>query len=190
MQKAPAANESFARVLTENDTVDIAQISILVAPGDAAGRGRAAAILACIGNRVGNSLRRRRMRRQKVGCTRVDGGGGLLRLELGVVLHRGEKAHGPEGVVAGPRGDTDADPVSLEFLRAREACQRELRLGERERPDFRIADHVRDHTADQRRLLGLLFAKSRHGARRRGPSRAPAPRPARIRRWRAPPSRG
>ena len=98
------------------------------------------------------------MRRQEIGRARIDGGRRLLRLELGIVLHRGEEAHGPVGIVAGARGDADADAVGLEFLRAREARQRELRFGKRQRADFRIADHVADNAADQRRLFGLLFA--------------------------------
>ena len=47
--------------------------------------------------------------------------------------------------------------VRLQFLRAREARQRQLRLGQRQRALFRIADHVGDDAADQRRLLGLLL---------------------------------
>jgi len=61
----------------------------------------------------------------------------LLRLELRIVFHRGEEAHRAVGIVAGARGDADADGVGLEFLRAREACQGEFRLGERQRAGFR-----------------------------------------------------
>ena len=68
------------------------------------------------------------------------------------------KRTAPYGIVAGARGDADADGVRLEFLRAREAGERKLRLGERQRAHFRIADHVADDAADQRRLFRLLFA--------------------------------
>ena len=38
------------------------------------------------------------------------------------------------------------------------ARERELRLGERQRPNLRIAEHVADHVADERGLLGLVLA--------------------------------
>ena len=74
------------------------------------------------------------------------------------MLHRGEEAHRAIRIVAGARGDADADRVGFEFLRAREARQRELRFGERQRAGFRIADHVGDDAADQVGLLRLLLA--------------------------------
>ena len=98
------------------------------------------------------------MRRQEVGGARIDGGCVLLRPEFGIVLHRCEEAHGTIGVVAGARGDADADGVGFEFLRAREAGQRQLRLGERQRPHFRIADDVGDDAVHQGGLPRLFFA--------------------------------
>ena len=97
------------------------------------------------------------MRREEVGRGRIDGAG-LLRLELGIVLHRGEEAHRAVGIVTGARGDADADGVGLEFLRPREARQRELRFGERQRAGCRIADHVGDDAADEVGLARLLLA--------------------------------
>ncbi len=61
-------------------------------------------------------------------------------------------------IVAGAGGDADADGVGLEFLRAREARQFELRFGERQRAGFRVADHVGDDAADQVGLPRLLLA--------------------------------
>jgi len=37
-----------------------------------------------------------------------------LDVELGVAPHRGEEAHRAIGIVAGARGDADADAVGLE----------------------------------------------------------------------------
>ena len=56
-------------------------------------------------------------------------------------------------------GDTDADRVRLEFLLLREACELKLRFGKRQRPGFRIADHVVDDAADEIDLLLLLLAQ-------------------------------
>ena len=97
------------------------------------------------------------MRRQEIRRARIDGAA-LLRLEFGIVLHRSEEAHRAIRIVAGARGDADADGVRFEFLRAREAGERELRFGERQRADFRIADDVADDAAHQRGLLRLLLA--------------------------------
>ena len=80
------------------------------------------------------------------------------RLQVGAAAHRGEEAHRAIGVVAGARRNADADAVGFEFLRAREARQRDLRFGERQRAEFRIAQHVIDDAADQRRLARLVFA--------------------------------
>ncbi len=157
MQEASAADKTFARIFAEHDAVDAGEIDVLVAAEHGPGGGRAA-ILPGIGNRIGNPLGCCRVRRQKVGRARVDGAGGLLRLELGIVFHRREEPHGTVRIIAGARGDADADRVRLEFLGPREARERELRLGERQRADLRIADDVADNTADQRRLLRLLFA--------------------------------
>ena len=157
MQEAAAAHKAFARVLAEHDAVDAVEISVLVLAENGSRRGRAV-ILTGIGNGVGNPLGRCRVRRQEVGSARVDGAGILLRLELGIVLHRREEPHRAVWIVARARSDADADCIGLEFLGAREARQRELRLGERQCADLGIADHVADDAADQRGLLGLLFA--------------------------------
>ena len=79
-------------------------------------------------------------------------------LSSALLLHRGEEALGAVGVVAGARGDADADAVGLEFLRAREAGQRDLRFGERQRAELRIAEHVGDDAVDQRGLPRLVLA--------------------------------
>ena len=154
MQEAPAAHETFARVLAEDDAVDAGKIGALVAPGI----GRGSAELAGIGERVADPLGRRRMRRQEIRRPRIDGTALLLRLELGIVLHRSEEAHRAVGIVTGARGDADADGVGFELLRPREARQRELRLGERQRALLRIGDHVADHPVHQRGLPRLLLA--------------------------------
>ena len=96
------------------------------------------------------------MRRQEVQRARIDGAAVRRRLEFGIVLHGGEEAHRAVRIIAGARGDPDADGVGLEFLRARETRKRELRFGERQRAGFRIGDDIGDHAADQRGLLGLL----------------------------------
>ena len=78
--------------------------------------------------------------------------------ELGVAPHRGEEAHGAIGIVAGARGNADADAVGLEFLRAREARQRDLGFRERERARLRIAQHVVHDAAHHRDLARLVLA--------------------------------
>src|SRR6202051_2137195 len=97
------------------------------------------------------------MRRYKVWLSRIDAAG-WLRLELGIVLHRSEEPHRAVGVVAGARSDADADGVRLEFLRAREPRQPQLRFGKRQRAGCRIGDHVSDDTADEVGLASLLLA--------------------------------
>ena len=115
-------------------------------------------VLTCIGDRLGDALRRRRMRGQKIRRRRIDGVA-LLRLELGIALHRGEKTRRAVRIVAGARGDADADRVRFEFLLLREACELKFRFGKRQRPGFRIADHVVDDAADKIDLLLLLLAQ-------------------------------
>ena len=97
------------------------------------------------------------MRGQEVGRGRIDRGG-LLRLEIGIVLHRGEETHRAVGIVTGARGDADADRVGLEFLRPREARQRELGFGQRQRAGFRIGHHVGHDAADKVGLACLFLA--------------------------------
>ena len=125
--------------------------------GSAWGRAGRAAVLPRIGERIGDALRRRRMRGEKVGRAWIDGAR-RRRLELGIVLHRGEEAHRAIRVVTGARGDADADGVGLEFLGAREARQRQFRFGERQRAFLRVADHVGEDAASQVGEPRLLFA--------------------------------
>ena len=104
------------------------------------------------------------MRSGVAGCDeRKSGAAGLMapdlfRLELGIVLHRGEEAHGAVRIVTGARCDADADRVGFEFLRPRKARQRELGFGKRQRAGCRIADHIGDDAADEIGLPGLLLA--------------------------------
>ena len=62
-------------------------------------------------------------------------------------------------IVTGARGDRHADPVSFEFLRAREARQRKLGFGERQRTGGWIGDHIRNHAADKFGFARMLFAQ-------------------------------
>jgi len=48
--------------------------------------------------------------------------------------------------------------VGLEFLRAREAGERDLGFRQRQRPGFRIAQHVLDDAIHQRDLARLVLA--------------------------------
>ncbi len=80
------------------------------------------------------------------------------RFQIGIALHVGQEARGAERIEAGARRNADADAVGFEFLRAREAGERQLGFGERQRAHLRIAQHVADHVADQRRLPRLVFA--------------------------------
>ena len=98
------------------------------------------------------------MRGEEIGRARIDvrlPGAGF---ELGIAAHGGEEACRPIGIIAGARGDTDADPVRLELLRAREARQRDLRFRQRQRSGFRIAQYVLHHAAHQRHLTRLVLA--------------------------------
>ena len=96
------------------------------------------------------------MRRQEVRRARIDVR--ALGAEPRVEPHRGEEALGAIGIEAGARGNADADAVGLEFLRAREARQRDLRFGERQRAELRIAEQVGGDAADQRGLARLVLA--------------------------------
>ena len=151
MQEAAAAREALARVLAIDHAVEIGEIF-----GAVAFAGAGAAELAGIGERVLHALGRRRMAGEKVERARIGAAAG--RLDIGIALHVGEEARGAERIEAGARGNADADAVGLEFLRAREARQRQLRLGERQRAGLRIAEHVVDHVADDGGLLGLFLA--------------------------------
>ena len=90
---------------------------------------------------------------RKSGCVAAG-----ARSEIGLALHVGEEARGAVGIEAGARRNADADAVGLEFLRAREARQRELGFGERQRAGLRVADHFGHHVVDQRRLARLFHA--------------------------------
>ena len=68
------------------------------------------------------------------------------------------KRCGAVGIEAGARRYADADAVGLELLGAREARERDLRLGERERAELRIAEQVGGDAIDQRRLPRLVLA--------------------------------
>ena len=98
------------------------------------------------------------MGREEIGRARVDVRLARIRLQLRVAAQRGEEPHRAIGIVAGARGDADADPVGLEFLRAREARERDLGFGERERPGLRIAQHVLHDAAHQRHLARLVLS--------------------------------
>jgi hypothetical protein len=63
-----------------------------------------------------------------------------------------------ERIVAGARGDADADPVGLEFLRPRESRQRQLGARQRHGAVLRIAQHVVDDVVHQLGTARLLFA--------------------------------
>ena len=84
---------------------------------------------------------------------------GLLRLDFGVALHRGKESRRAVGIVAGAGGDADADCVRFELLLLREACELKFRLGERQSPGCRIADHVGDDAVYQIDLLLLLLTE-------------------------------
>ena len=75
-----------------------------------------------------------------------------------VRAHRGEEALGAVGVEAGARRDADADAVGLELLGAREAGERDLGFGERQRAELRIAEQVGGDAVDQRGLARLVLA--------------------------------
>ena len=79
------------------------------------------------------------MRGEEIGRARIDVRLVRVRFELGIASHRGEEAHCAVRVVSGARRDADADTVRLELLRAREACERDLGFGERQRAGLRIA---------------------------------------------------
>ena len=151
MQEAPAAHEALARVLAIDEPVDHAEIFVAVALARARAR-----VLPRVGDGIGDALRRRRMRRQEVRRARIDAG--ALRAQMRVHAHRGEEALGAVGVVAGARRDADADAVGLELLGAREVGERDLRFGERERAELRIAEQVGGDAVDQRGLARLVLA--------------------------------
>jgi hypothetical protein len=97
------------------------------------------------------------VRRQKIGRGRIDGAA-LLRFQVRIVLHRGEETHRAVRIVAGARRDADADRIGLEFLRPRKVHELEFRFRQRQRADFRIADHVGDGAAGEIGVAGFLFA--------------------------------
>ncbi len=140
MQEPAAAHEAFARILAIDHAVDAGEIGHALA---LAGARRAE--LARVGLRV-------LTRSGVAGCEdRKSGARGsilpwLAGLQFRIAPHGGEEAHRAVGVVAGACGDADADAVGLEFLRAREAGERDLGSGERERAHFRIAPADRSTT--------------------------------------------
>ena len=93
---------------------------------------------------------------KKIERARVGAAGGGL--EVGIALHVGEKTRRAVGVESGARRNADADAVGFEFLGAREGRQCELRFGERQCSDLRIAQYVIDHMVDDRDLPCLLLA--------------------------------
>ena len=183
MHEAAAAHEALARVLAIDHAVEVGEILGAVALAVAG-----PAELARIGERVLHALRRRRMGGEEVGARGSAPPPAAFRSALRCMSV--EEARGAVRIEAGARGYADADAVGLEFLRAREARQRQLRFGERQRAHLRIAEHVADHVADERRLRAPAPRGSRRGGRSRGPSRAPARRRARPGRWRARSARG
>ena len=58
----------------------------------------------------------------------------------------------------GARRNGDADTVSLELLRAREACHRQLGFRQRQRGEIGIVAHVGHHAGDDRGLTRLVLA--------------------------------
>ncbi len=154
MQKASPANEAFARILAVDQSVYIGEIFLLVA--FTAARRRAELTRRC--DRVLDALRRGRMRGEEVRGAGVNMRLTRIGLELGVASHRGEEADRAIGIEAGTVRDPDADAVGLELLGAREARERDLRLGERQCPGLGIAEHVLHHAAHQRDLTRLVLA--------------------------------
>ena len=104
---------------------------------------------------IGDAFGRGRMRGQEFLAARIGLGAGA---QFGVATHRGEEAGGAERIVAGARGNTDADAVGFEFLAAREGGERDLGFGQRQRARLRIAQHVAGNPVDQRGLADLVLA--------------------------------
>src|SRR5262249_883146 len=99
------------------------------APGPWNGRGAAAGgAVAAARLGVPDALRRRGMGGEEIGRARVDVRLAGLGFQFGITSHRTKEARGAVRIVAGARGHADADPVRLEFLRAREARERDLRF--------------------------------------------------------------
>ena len=119
------------------------------------------------------------MRGEEVGRARIDVAPVRARFEFGIASHRGEEPHRAIRIVAGARGDADADAVGFEFLRAREAGERDLGFGERQRAVSGSLQQVVDDADDQRDLAGFVFADRGVAARSHAPFRATAPRRAR-----------
>ena len=93
---------------------------------------------------------------------RVGVGGALVRgAQLGLASQRGQEPHRAERIVAGARGDADADAVGFELLRAREGRERDLGLRQRQRMHVRIGAEIVEHAADQRDLPRAVLAHRR-----------------------------
>src|SRR4029077_5825558 len=140
VQEAAATHEAFAGVFAVYHSVDAGEVGRLVA---FAGAGRVE--LAGGPFRLFYALRRGRMRGEKIGRARIDVRLPGTGFELGIAPHRGEEACRAIGIVTGAPSNADADAVSLELLRAREARQCDLRFRQRQRPRFRIAQYVLHH---------------------------------------------
>ncbi len=153
MQEAAAAHEAFARVLAVDHAVDAGEIGRLVA---FAGAGRVE--LAGARLRIADALGGRGMGGEEIGRARVDVRLARVGFQLGITPHRAEEARGAERIIAGARGNADAASVRLEFLRAREARERDLRFRQRQRSGFRIAQHVLHDAAHQCHLACLVLA--------------------------------
>ena len=153
MQKATAAHEAFARILAIDQTVDSGEIARPVAFA-----GAGCADLARTTLRILDAFGRGRMGREEIGRARVDVRLARIRLQLRVSAQRGKEPDRAIGIIAGPRGDADPDPIGLEFLCAREARERDPRLGEGERPGLRIAQHVLHDAAHQCHLPRLVLS--------------------------------
>ena len=150
MDEAAAAHEAFARVLAEDHAIEIGQVLLAVALADAG-----AAEPARIGDGVADARRRRGMVGEEVDGVGVAVG---ARVEIDIALHIGKHARGAVRIEPGARSDADADAVGLEFLRAREAGQRQLRFGERQRAHLWVVHHLAESAAGELGVAHLLLA--------------------------------
>jgi hypothetical protein len=78
--------------------------------------------------------------------------------QRGVAAHGVEEARGAIGIVAGARGNADADRVGLQFLAAREGGERHAAARHRQRPEVGVVEHVGDDAAHDHRLAHLVLA--------------------------------
>ena len=95
---------------------------------------------------------------RKSGARRIDGAA-LLRLEIRIVLHRGEEAHRAVGIVAGARGDADADARRPRIpASARSSPARVFDLASASAPTSGSVSHVGDDAADEIGVARLFLA--------------------------------